>query len=385
MRKISCVSNKDIKKSIDVLIVDEVGCEWIQHCIPPNLNTFTLKTRGVIPIIFKPSFVLHVIKRIAKHGITPVAIMAALIDVIRPKVIISFIESRIYGPLDNIFTDVSVICVQNGARTTHPVCFGDWVKSDTLPHYFGFGDFELEFMNDLGVTINHYEPVGSLKLGLFASQYKEEAEIKNKSVCYISQYRKAMCSSDDKIMQKFVSYCREGYLLLANWANKNNCTVVVAMVNSENAHEYQHEIQFYTDIIESDSIEFVANSSEAFSSYKLGAESRACVVMDSTLGFELFGFGSKILFFGCADVEFQEEWGVVGNFRKMPQEVLLSKYEQDEFDSKMNTLLSLEQSKYEELSKVARKYYMNCTDVYPHEAIKKHIEEHCKSFQHLQT
>lgn len=389
MRKLHFVPAKELKNPVDVIIVDETGSEWIKYCIPEQLNTFTLKTRGVIPLIPRLSFVLNLIKRLFMFGVSSMTLMTAITDTIKPKVVISFFDARIYGKLDNLYDNIAVISVQNSLRSSHPLTIGDWGHGDTLPSYYSFGNFEASFFKKRGVSINKFNAVGSLKLGIFLSEFMPHDNPINQrenQICYISQYRHEFCDitnqrfAKDKAVQLHAQYCRESYALLVNWAKKSNYKIIVATANV-NKNYFESEIRFFKDVIDSDVVKFEENHREKMSSYQRCFESVASVSLDSALGFELLGASEKVLFTGSADRQFQQIRGIDQNFEKMPNEIKLTSFSQVDFDSKLNNLLELSDASYRDITQDARKYYMNCTEVYPHESIKKHIEDCCESSQ----
>ena len=58
---------------------------------------------------------------------------------------------------------------------------------------------------------------------------------------------------------------------------------------------------------------------------------------------------------------------------------LLEGLSNDGFKSKMNYLQSISDDEYQLLTKDARQYYMNYTNIFPHEIIKKNISNYCLS------
>ena len=63
----------------------------------------------------------------------------------------------------------------------------------------------------------------------------------------------------------------------------------------------------------------------------------------------------------------------------MPKEVLLEGFSNDGFKSKMNHLQSISDDEYLLLTNDARQYYMNYTNIFIHEIIKKNISNYCSS------
>ena len=91
-------------KRCDVLIIDKSGSEYISKCIPSNLSINILNVREGIPYIPKLSFLVFLLRRIFKFKLTYRALITAIVDVVDPTVIISFIDTDIVmGQLDLTF------------------------------------------------------------------------------------------------------------------------------------------------------------------------------------------------------------------------------------------------------------------------------------------
>ena len=113
-----------------------------------------------------------------------------------------------------------------------------------------------------------------------------------------------------------------------------------------------------------------------FSSYKAGYGSSIVITMDSTLGFELLGFGKKVLF--CAatiDNALQHKENINYIFHKMPNIVLLDNLTQQDFNNKMNELVNMEDEEYLRQTEAARKYYMKFQKLPPHKIISDFIHD----------
>ena len=65
--------------------------------------------------------------------------------------------------------------------------------------------------------------------------------------------------------------------------------------------------------------------------------------------------------------------------REVAKRGLLEVLSNDGFKSKMNYLQSISVDEYLLLTKDARQYYMNYTNIFPHEIIKKNISNYCSS------
>jgi len=162
------------------------------------------------------------------------------------------------------------------------------------------------------------------------------------------------------------------YSNLIAWNNENERrSIRVAMRNNKNDNDYINEVNFFRLSRGSD-IELVDNVD--YSSYRVGCEALVVVTVDSTLGFELFGSGKKVLFCGTTiGNEFSQKENVDYLFRKMPDIILLDNLTQQDFDNKMNALINMKDEEYLRQTEAARKYYMKYQKSPPHKIISDFI------------
>lgn len=366
MRKLKKISSS----YSDVLIIDANGSDFILQCLPKKYSSRVLTIRGEAPIIFSLGFFLILVRMIIRFGPTPLALISSIIQYLGPLAVITFIDNiSIMGKLSNLFPDCLVISVQNGVRFK-----GDWYQDYKLPTYFGFGEYERELIKDSAVHVDEYQAVGSLKMGLFLSELGnyERRPDSNGRVCFISQYRHNMLGSDDQPWyEKFFSYNREVFVDLVNWSKENNFQLDVAMVSSRINKNFDNEINYFKGSVDCSNVCFHPKVQESFSSYNVCINAEVLVAVDSTLGFEMFGYGKKILFCGAMNDSFMSVRGSFGLFEKMPKFVLLKEEggEQESLNWKLSNLLTMSDKEYLDATKSARSYYMSNGQKYPHEII----------------
>ena len=348
----------------DVLIIDEAGSEFITKCIPVQLSISVLKIRKGIPYINKPVFLLHLCKRVFQFRLTQRALITSIVDVIKPKVIISFIDTNIImGQLDLTFPQKLVISIQNGARM-HMGGFNN--NSFLLPHYFAFGEYEKELIKKMNVKCKTFHGVGSLKLGIFLNNVVKSDNVNN-SICFISEYEDPL---KDKFHIERIRRLKQIFSNLVTWNDVNYCNIKVAL--RVNGVTSSNEIEFFNNIGD---VELIKKSD--FSSYNAGYNSSIVISNISTIGYELFGAGKKVLFCGmtASNDIFLEEKGINYMMRKLPDIVLLRSLSQSEFNSKMRSLINMSNEEYLSLTKEARKYYMKCEKKYTHEVVSEFIAD----------
>jgi len=353
-------------KNTDVLIIDRSGSKYISKCIPSKLSINIVDVRGVIPYIAKLSFFLSLIKRVFQFKLRYKSLIISIVDVINPKVIVSFVDTDIImGQLDSIFPEKLVISVQNGARM-HMGGFNN--NNFLLPHYFAFGEYEKDLIEKLDIKYKTFHSIGSLKLGIFLNNVVK-SDSANNSICFISDYENPL---KDKFHIERIRRHKQVFSNLVTWNDVNCYNIKVALRVRANDVTSSNEVEFFNNVGDVELIERLD-----FSSYNTGHNSSIVISNISTIGYELFGAGKKVLFCGmtAANDIFLEEKGINYIMRKLPSIVLLSDLSQSEFNSKIRSLISMSNDEYLSLTKEAREYYMKCEKKYPHEAISEFIAD----------
>ena len=147
--------------------------------------------------------------------------------------------------------------------------------------------------------------------------------------------------------------------------------------------DYKSERTFFLNL--SKNSRLIENDRNNFSSYKLAFSSAVIVAMDSTLAFEMFGSGKRVLFCDFAkNQKYMNRKGVKFLFSKLPKELVLESFDIDEMQSKINTLVSMSETSYGRLTKISRNYYLKKTNIPTNEIIstylKKNITKHPKKY-----
>jgi surface carbohydrate biosynthesis protein len=353
----------------DVLIIDTVDSDFVIKCIPAEFSYSVVEVRKGIPYIPRLFFFIRLCARVSQFGLKNKALMSAIVDSINPKVIISFIDnSLIMGQLDSIFPHKLVISIQNGTRMSRGG-FLNGSPNFMLPHYFSFGEYEKDVIKKYHIKCKEIYSVGSLRAGIFLDNYHDSI-LQTDSICLISQY---WTITDDEVKNDYMEKLKCVYLNLLSWNRNHEYKIKIAMRSKKSETVYnKNESNFYSDKNITKKIELITRTN--FSSYKAGYRSSIVITMDSTLGFELMGFGKKVLF--CAmtmDKALQHKENINYIFHKMPDIVLLDNLTQQDFDNKMNVLIHMKDEEYLSQTEAARKYYMKCQKLPPHKTISDFI------------
>ena len=376
MRKLE----KIVKKKYDIVIIDHVGSEWLEYCIPEECTYFTIKIRSTIPYIKSFSFLYNLFRVRGKEArLASITLLSAIILELKPKVVITFIDNNSFmGVLQTLFPEILVVSVQNGIRFNDPN-FESRGKYFSFPHYFGFGNHEFNMMKSKNASVKKYYSKGSLKMGAFLSHlYTPLVQSNNiKTICLISQYKGLYSNSSDLSTTKFVSTLEKICSFLSEFSQNNNVNISIAMRCEINSEAYEYELKFYKDFFGSNA-EYFANDRLNMSSYQLGMDAELIVGFHSTLLFELFGVGKKVLFCGSASTELSGGWNDQDQFKFLPNEVLLNQWSYEEFKEKAYALLEMSSRSFLDKTEEPKKHYMNFGDEYPHQIIHNAIQSKCR-------
>lgn len=361
----------------DVLVYDAEGSDILLNCIPSQAKVFILRTRDGIPLINSKKFFLLLIKCLVKYRKPSLALRASIIKFLKPKIVITYIDnSTVVGVIKNMFPSIPVVAVQNGTRW-------DLSRPNQPPlvfdHYFSFGSVERDILSREGHFAAHIYPIGSVRAGLFEEKYPASQK-KEFDLCYISQYSALPLDVIDKwTHEMFTSYYEMGnhlFSIIAEFAEKNNLSLCVAMRSSLNSVGFEEERQYYSYQGKTH-IRHIPQS--PFSSYKAVQASRLSLTISSTLGYEALGLGERVIFAkdikSVASVVMQGSWTENFVAYRLPELQRLYTLDYEEFNLKATKLLNMTDAEYMDYSSDARIYYMNYDfEQKPHEIIKNKIE-----------
>jgi len=355
------------KRKKDILIIDAEGSNVIKYCIPASLTYSVIPVRGVVPVLLSWKFFFNVFVRIIKKERIGLSILCSIIEELETKVIISFIDNAArMGSLQDAFPSKLVISVQNGNRT-----IVDRFPS-SVPLLYGFGYYEKHLLSHLKSKIKEYVPVGSLRFGVFMDKGYSK-DLKKYDVCYISQFsnRVVLNMPDHPIMvaekksfHSVVKICQsEGYSL------------AVAMRCSSNCAHKPFELGYFHSIDKNKYAHYIDNNpfdNGKYSSYSLAYTSTLILSVMSTLAYEMFGAGKKVLFLGSGSRRLQAE-GVAMKYSQLPDDVCIEFMDEDHIRDKMSNLISKDQNEYLSTISASQSYYMNYTNEFVHQIIKDRI------------
>jgi len=342
-------------RSTDIVIYDRVGAEFIRRCLDGIDNWQIMDVRDTLyvhPRVFFLSIYFFVKRWRSKHGYLNIARPKilnekAVIDVIQPKVVITFGEnSERFGMLSRLCPSSLFLGVQNGLRgprvsdidfrlhLTNCLCFGQ----DTVDKY-----------QKSEQSIEEFHIIGSLKNGLFDIQERGTADSRF-DICFISQYRPARFERSLPLLRKIteinlsyiIRYCKE--------RDKKFC-----IAGSCKENNFVAEYKLYKRMTGTDKIMFFPNDDNGLSSYKLIERSQVSITSYSTVGFEGLSRGNKILFFNPTDDEYfdvprrggDEIWRLAG-----------AEVDYAEFAERLDKIFDIDDIVWRELSREYASYFV---------------------------
>jgi surface carbohydrate biosynthesis protein len=359
-------------KKYDILIVDEVGSDVIINCLPENCTYYILPTRNIIPWIAKIKFILNVIKMVSQKYNIKSSVVMSIVRIIDPKILVTFIDtSPIMGLANEVFPNKLSITLQNGMRSK---MYGFNRKGYQV--LYGFGEYEKKLLNFQDIKVGEYVAAGSLKQGLTEKSI-EFSEVDN-DICYISGFTESALSPDAKTNVTYLLYDKKIFSSLVNICKDNSLTLTVAMRSDQSSKEFRPEYEYFKKMDSDNIVKMIPNNKTSYGSYKTANSAKIIVSTYSTLGFEVFGSGKKVLFGASANnfelvKAFDAKWG----FENLPSLVLLEELTVDDISKKLKNLLYMDQKEYLLETKESSSYYMNNSiECPPHEVIKKRISSY---------
>jgi surface carbohydrate biosynthesis protein len=361
----------------DVLIFDTIGENWIKHCLPGNCTVGYLDLRQRIPLLLSVGFLFRLFKNFllldkSLPGRLAYIWLSALLDHINPRLILTCADNN---PLISRYArerpDIPVIFLQNALRDT----VGSVDHSSYLPIYLSLGNVEVDIFNSIGVQCREYRPTGSIKLGLALARYKP-SDVTSFDLCFISHYRPELFSEDASILFQKIVQCQHAlFKSLIDYATTNNLSLVVICKTRESSLQ-DAERDYFTSIAQSTPFEFTQSDKEIheFNSYLKGLDSGLIVHPASTLGFELFAAGKKVLFGASADPALIKYWGIGHYFDALPEMVKLQIQSCDLFNYSCDRIRAMPMSKYRDITQSHARTIVSMPEgEYPHDVVRRLI------------
>lgn len=289
-----------LPKKSEVLIYDATGAEIIMPFLI-NYSVNIIHIRG--ELINVPCFFLSMLSLSFWKGNTLTAYVESYIEVISPKVMITYIDNNTsFFEISKRFPDLKTVFVQNATRGQSGDIFEKLVKSDNylvdymLVHGTAIGKYYSNFIS------GQFIPIGALKNNAVPQLNSVDSE----NVLFISQWHNKSevgapfyIEYDGTAIYWDVFFEAEVKVLrfLDKWCTENNKRLTVCGREEKNDGP---ENFFYANQLYNCAWEYVPKTS-IYSSYQLVDAAEIVVYIDSTLGYESIGRGKKTAAFSCRE------------------------------------------------------------------------------------
>ena len=268
---------------------------------------------------------------------------------------------------------VRIIYLQNALRDT----IGSIPHGVNLPSYLAMGSIEADIFHSLGLRCRDYHPVGSVKLGLALAKYHKP---KNEffDLCFISHYRPELFSQNaPRLFKKIQETQHRLFKHLIDYASTNNLSLAVAS-KSRNPDLQDAEFDYFSSIAGGFNFQFTRGDKSAreFDTYRVALSSDLIIHPASTLGFELFATGKKVLFGANQENELITEWGIKHYFDTLPDAVKLKSSSKEEFFKTCDRIRQMADIHYENLTAdPARAIVTMSEKEFPHEIVRRLLSD----------
>lgn len=364
MKKLNLLNNT-VKP---VLILDKITSDEVEYCIPKSIKYDVISTRNCFNLLIQLFFLPYFFYYYYYSRNFFLSNTLAICRLKKTKVVLTFTDNdSLPGQIKKFLPSIMVISIQNGLRSINK--FHNWqnINFDIL---YGFGNYEQRLIKKLNLKINEYNAVGSLRYGIFKENNQTENKYFKNRIVYISTWRMDFSTERkeiDEINKNLNSFLPDVNNFCVNY-NKKFSIITASKANSKNL---KWEIEFFNKKNKNNN--FLSRSSKN-ESYTFCQNSEIIISHDSTLAFEMYGAGKKVLFLGSINnITEKQNWGDI--FAELPDLVKIVNYDKETLFNKLNTLNNMSYEKYLLATQNSRNFYMNNSNLYVHQIIKKRVSK----------
>lgn len=355
-KRVNFVFSKIEKKKI--IIFDDISGE-LSFFFSKEKNYFSLDTRlqRIDKIYINYSIVKFILFNLLKRKIK-LNYLIALINIIDPKIIITFVDNSQDFHLLSKFFDKKrfFLAIQNANRADYFYLSQNQKKKIFFQKLFCMGDFDVNLLKNYDI-IGNYEVVGSFRTSLFINKFNNNLD-KNKKfdICLVGKnlvkFFQPVQTYENKVIPEYL-------ILLENLKRyikeNNNISLVVCCKNY--GFKLEAEKSFYKDFFGPLNVTISSNGKDInddnyFNSYKSILKSEVVIGLPSTILRESFFFDKKIL---CID--FSKK--LLHPFKDI---ALCNSKNFDDFSFKLNSLLEISSDNYFKKLNYSKNYVVGKID-----------------------
>lgn len=343
-------------KREQILILDENGSQYIKQMVlwdQPTTILHSLTTR----IYLSPGILLRMLTNLPKAvhrepGFFKIywraLYYASLIQWLAPKVVITYIDNGSDFQLAaRFYRKPRWFFIQNGTRWPSllipPYLPAPPDKRSTIrfDNWFCFGESEVRLFQRYGHEIAVAYPVGSLLGSWFLSNVRQPRTDKEFDICLVSQHAPHVMENPASRF-RFAVYRLEEHL--KRYLDQRGVSLVIALRSSEAA-----EIEYFQHNFK-DIAQIVINDRTTMSTFAAIDRSRVTLSITSTVAYEAFGWGSKVMFCNFSD-DPDYDTPIGGPW-------CLNQNSYEMFEQRLDALLAMPEDRYQESTAKDRTYFM---------------------------
>ena len=381
------IENNRRAREVGVVLFGEGGSNFLRRAILFDIDHFLVRPRelniltfGVVMrfifnlrLIFKDVNQLPIFMRayVSMSNLRRLYLYACICE-ISPKVVITFMDTDYDFQWIGInCIDVDFLAIQNGVREQYSV--SKWLPPQPHPaskiclqHFYCFGDVEPALLSKFGHRVKNFYPVGSLRASYYADMVSTNPSPGyDFDVCFVSQW-----ISPDRQAKTQWPETYAGVLRLCEYLNKYVMDKKISLAVALRTGDLQ-ENQYYRSLFGKNAT-LVSNDGESMASYKLADGSKVVITGSSTLGWEAFSWGKRVMFCNLSGDE-AHDFPFDGLWR-------LCQPSYDEFSKRLDAVLVMKDESFYSYSKdVANKVMRNPYKAKAHLRIRRDILGFLKS------
>ena len=356
------------KNKVDIILFDERGAKWLSRCIPNNATTVILPRRVLVKRLFNLSLLStflywFIFGDFGKSGVRARLISSyfvAFIKKVNPKVVLSNNDgSEVIRAIHINCTGIFVAAIQLATRERFQNS-----KILTLPVYYSFGQAEGKLFLASGLNCDDLRPVGSLRNSIYLDEIRRESgNVEDgPEIVFISQWKRGLMLNPQSRIYKLINIGhRKTFQAVQKYATAHSMSLGIVLRNTRDQDDdmLQQE-KYFVEAAGTVDLMFLRGLDDLLDSYKHAYSAKLVVNFLSTLGYEVFGAGKRVLFsVGLGGGEmFISEWGVRELVEELPSHVVLLDDHEDQIPRMISQLREMSNEEYESSTQKAREYYM---------------------------
>ena len=304
-----------IPKDIQIIVYNSDSVKQLEYVLEKKKYIILdFRLHQLKEIYFSFKLIATIFSNLFKFNLS-INYFYSILKVIDPKIVITACDNhKIFFDLAKLLDKkIKFIAVQNASRLDIPrneylfrkkLIQKNFNQEFYIPHFFCFGQYEIDNCDLYNININKFYKVGSINTSNFFYYLKKNQIkiIKNKfDICLISE----PALGENK--RYLVDNIEERFALTVNYtvnfARKFNYKLVFASKRLKNLkstkYHFDSEMNFYKRYLNNDDFDYLIKNTNPkenfFSSYFAIFQSKVVVATQSTLLRDKIGIGEKIL------------------------------------------------------------------------------------------